>query len=63
MPSTFSPVDNIPVISDVTAAEVLPAPRFVRELHAEMLALSAEVVGVSEEAISLASSYEARIAS
>jgi len=27
----------IPVISDVTAAEVLPAPSFVRELHAEML--------------------------
>ena len=49
----------IPVISDVTAAEVSPAPSFVRELHAEMLALPAEVVGVSEEAISLASSYEA----
>lgn len=49
----------IPVISDVTAAEALPAPSFVRELHAEILTLSAEVVGVSEEAISLAGSYEA----
>ena len=49
----------VPVISDVTAAEVLAAPGFVRELHAEMLTLSAEAVGVSEEAISLAGSYEA----
>jgi len=49
----------IPVISDVTAAETLPAPNFVRELHAEILTLSTEVVTVSEEAISLAGSYEA----
>ena len=49
----------IPVISDVTAAETLPAPNFVRELHAEILTLPAEVVSVSEEAISLAGSYEA----
>lgn len=49
----------IPVISDVTAAEVLAAPAFVRALHAEILSLSAEVLGVSEEAISLAGSYEA----
>ena len=50
----------IPVISDVTAAELLPAPDFVRDLHAEILTFSAEVVGVSEETISLAGSYEAR---
>lgn len=29
----------VPVISDVTAAEILAAPGFVRELHAEMLRL------------------------
>ena len=49
----------IPVISDVTAAEVQPAPAFVRRLHEEMLSFPAEIVGVTEEALSLTASYEA----
>lgn len=32
----------IPVVSDVTAAEVNPAPASVRELYAELLTFSAE---------------------
>lgn len=50
----------IPVVSDVTAAEVLAAPASVRDLHAELLTFSAEVIAVTEEALSLVSSYEAR---
>lgn len=50
----------IPVVSDVTAAEVLAAPAFVRDLHAELLTLSAEAIAVTEESLSLVASYEER---
>lgn len=46
------------VLSDVTGAEVLPAPPRVFELHASLLASGAEQVEVSEEALVLASAYE-----
>ena len=49
-----------PVLSDVTAAEVLPAPGPVRTLHAELLALGAEVVALTPEVLSLVAAYKAR---
>ena len=48
------------VLSDVTAAEIEGAPAFVRELHAELLALPARVVNVDEDAVSLVQHYTAR---
>jgi hypothetical protein len=50
----------VPVLSDVTAAEIIPAPVSVRTLHEELLALAAEVVEVSDEALSLVESYTGR---
>ncbi len=50
----------VPVLSDVTAAEVAPAPDFVRALHRELRSLPAEVVTVTDEALSLVESYTAR---
>ena len=49
----------IPVVSDVTAAEVLPAPEFVRDQYAELLSFSAENIVVTEEALALVADYEA----
>ena len=49
-----------PVLSDVTAAEVLPAPEPVREVYAELLDLGAEVLPVTPEALGLRATYEAR---
>ena len=45
------------VLSDVTAAEVLPAPDFVGNLHAELLSLPTQVVRVDEDAVSLVQHY------
>ncbi|MDS4020157.1 MAG: PIN domain-containing protein [Candidatus Competibacter sp.] len=45
------------VLSDVTAAEVLPAPDFVKNLHAELLSLPAQVIRVDEDAVSLVQHY------
>lgn len=50
----------LPVLSGVTAAEIAAAPSFVRELFAELLSLPAQMLEVTEEALSLAESYEAR---
>jgi len=47
----------VPVLSNVTAAEVAPAPGFVQALHLELLSLPAEVVGVTDETVSLVESY------
>ena len=49
----------VPVLSDVTAAEVDPAPAMVRTLHRELRSLPAEIVEVSDEALSLVESYSA----
>ncbi len=49
-----------PVLSEVTAAEVLPAPAAVRNLYAEVLDLDAEVLPVTREALTLRASYQAR---
>ena len=49
----------VPVLSDVTAAEIDPAPAVVRTLHRELQSLPAEIVEVSDEALSLVESYTA----
>lgn len=50
----------VPVLSDVTSAEVAPAPEFVQALHRELVALPAEVVSVTNETAALVESYTAR---
>lgn len=50
----------IPVLSDVTAAEVQDAPEQVRNLHQELLTLVDRVLPLSEEALSLVAAYAAR---
>ena len=50
----------VPVLSDVTAAEIDPAPAMVRTLHGELLSLPAEIVEVSNEALSLVECYSAQ---
>jgi len=50
----------LPVLSDVTAAEVLRAPDIVRDLHQDLLVLAGAVLPVTEEALSLLAAYEAR---
>jgi predicted nucleic acid-binding protein len=49
-----------PVLSEVTAAEVLAASEPVRDLYAEILELGAEVLAVSRETLALRASDEAR---
>ena len=49
----------VPVLSEVTAAEVVAAPLRVRELHAELLAEGADLAVVDGEVLSLSSAYEA----
>ena len=48
------------MVSDVTAAEVAPAPDFVRSLHQELLGLPAELIRTDEEAVSLVQGYVER---
>lgn len=50
----------VAVLSDVTAAEIAPAPAFVRALHAEMLALPARLVAVDDDTVSLMRHYVER---
>jgi hypothetical protein len=50
----------IPVLSDVTAAEVRDAPESVRDLHQELLALIDGVLPLTEQVLTLAAAYEAR---
>ena len=50
----------VPVLSDVTAAEVADAPARVRELHQEMLVLAGSVLVMTPEVGELVVAYEAR---
>ena len=50
----------IPVLSQVTAAEVVSAPVAVRELHEELLGLAGGLLPVTAEALALAAAYESR---
>lgn len=47
-----------PVLSQVTAAELREAPEDVQGLFAELLALNAEIVEASENALELADAYQ-----
>src|ERR1017187_7365148 len=49
----------VPVLSDVTAAEVADAPARVRELHQEMLVLAGSVLVLTTEVGDLVAAYEA----
>ncbi len=49
-----------PVPSEVVAVEIHPAPEPVRLQYAELLNLGAEFLGVSDEALDVATVYEAR---
>ena len=50
----------IPVLSDVTAAEVSSAPEPVKVLHRELLSLAGSVLPVTLEITSLVAAYQAR---
>ena len=49
-----------PVLSEVTAAEVQQAPERVQVVYAELLAIGAGVVQVTEGALELADAYQER---
>lgn len=49
----------IPVLSDVTAAEVLDAPESVRNLHQDLLTIAESVLPVTEEVLALVAAYTA----
>lgn len=49
-----------PVTSDVVAAEIEAAPEFVQEKYAELLALSPDILEVTEPALGLADLYQQR---
>jgi hypothetical protein len=49
-----------PVLSEVTAAEILPAPESVRLHYAELLSLGTEMLAVSDESLELMGVYQAR---
>ena len=56
----FSAKRLVPVLSDVTAAEVASAPVAVRMLHQELLGLSGGVLPVTPAVLTLVAAYEAR---
>jgi predicted nucleic acid-binding protein len=55
----FRAMRLIPVLSDVTAAEVADAPEPVRLLHQEMLALAGNILPVASDVLTLVAAYEA----
>jgi hypothetical protein len=50
----------VPMLSDVTAAEVAAAPAAVRALHQELIGLGAAVLPVTESVLELVGAYRAR---
>ncbi|MEA2239301.1 MAG: hypothetical protein QOC81_4025 [Thermoanaerobaculia bacterium] len=50
----------IPVLSEVTAAEVAAAPQAVRDLHQKILLLADELLPVTSEVAALVDGYEAK---
>src|SRR5713101_1954927 len=48
----------LPVLSDITAAEIERAPENVRALHEELASLGAEIIGASTEVLQVLSAYE-----
>lgn len=49
-----------PLLSDVTAAEIEEAPENVQNVYAELVALNADILSVSESALELADEYQKR---
>lgn len=49
-----------PLLSEVTATEVEDAPEFVQVIYAELVALGAEILRISESALELADEYQKR---
>ena len=41
----------IAIVSDVTATEITPAPEFVKSVHQDLLALTAEIVRVDADTV------------
>jgi len=50
----------VPVLSDVTAAEVRDAPAVVQAVHEELLGNAGDLLPVTAEALELAAAYETR---
>lgn len=50
----------VPVLSEVTAAEVQEAPETVQAIYAELLTIGAEVAQATEDALELADVYQDR---
>ena len=50
----------IPVLSDVTAAEVAGAPESVREVHQELLTIALEQLAITPDVLALVRRYESR---
>ncbi len=50
----------VPVLSDVTAAEVADAPASVREIHQEMLVLAGDALTITPQVVDLVAAYQAR---
>ena len=50
----------VPVLSDVTAAEVQDGPEPVRDLHQEILLLAGRVLPVTAQVVALVAAYAAR---
>lgn len=50
----------IPVLSEVTAAEIAGAPEPVRDLHGELIELGADLLPVTSEVLALLRAYEGR---
>lgn len=48
----------IPVLSQLVAAEIRPAPEPVREKYASLLGIGGELVEINAEALQLATAYE-----
>ena len=50
----------IPVVSEVTAAEIAEAPEFVQQRYSEILDQGAEILTINEAAFNLADFYQER---
>lgn len=50
----------VPVLSDVTGAEIAGAPEAVRDLHQDLLVLAGEVLRMTPPVVELEAAYEAR---
>lgn len=49
-----------PLVSEVIAAEIEEAPQHVQSIYAELIALNADILSVSESALELADEYQKR---